>query len=360
MSNRRESHLPPYEVQTVFLANELKDRLDWGQAGLPDALARATGAGIRVAVLDTGVDRIHANEGDLFDAILAGRNFTPYGDSDEFWDDHQDGHGTHCAGIVGARQDKGPIIGFAPECELLIGKVLHRGTGQNRWIAAAIYWAVAQGAHVISASFGSPYPDPEIAAAIEYAVSRGVFVICAAGNTGRDYDVNFPARYHQPVGHPNLDTIAVAAYGEDGQPAPYSSRGPEVDIAGPGTNVTSLWLNGGHATISGTSMACPMVAGCTALLLDRHKRLGGGITPLRTMDELRKHLDDGAIDIVDPNDGRAVGRGLLKVDKLLASVVPPEAPDGGAADPGDVALLLELGPIKIYSPAGQFDLAFNF
>ena len=349
MSDNRY-RLPPFKTEQVWLAQELTDRLDWGQAGLDEALKHSTGEGVKVAVLDTGIDMRHTHSGDLVGAVSVGRNFTG-GEPDDYWDAKLDGHGTHVAGTIGARKDAGPIIGFAPECQLIIGKCLNNGSGSSRGIADAINWSVDQGADVISMSLGASQPSPEIAGAIEKAVTAGVFVIAAAGNSGRSNDVGYPARYSSPHRRPNLDTIAVAAIDKNGDLAPYSSRGPEVDFAAAGSDVLSLWLNGGHSRISGTSMAAPMVSGLVTLMISWHRENNGGITPLTTMAELRDHLIQGSIDAGKPGKDNGFGYGIVTAGRLAEiEEAEEEEIEGG----------IRLGPLVIHYPANADDLvSFN-
>lgn len=325
--NPPEFEIPPYEVTRVMLANEIEDRIDWGQklVGLPAAARLTKGKGIRIAILDTGIDRMHAERGDLRGAVVAARNFTS-ADPNDFWDSPVDGHGTHCAGVVGGRENNSGIVGYAPQCELLIGRCLTNKKGRGTWLANGLLWALAEGADVISCSWGSPDQDPGIAAAIEKCVSAGKFVVAAAGNTGRPNDVNYPARWKAPHGHPNLDCLAVAAIQRDGTLAPYSSRGPEVDCCFPGSEVTSTWIGGGYATMDGTSMACPGVAAVVGLLLAVHRQAGGGTTPFRTHDEIRDHFRKYSQDKGPAGEDDGYGFGLPIIPDVLKGVSIPDKP----------------------------------
>lgn len=335
--------LPPYMVTRVFLASEIQDRIDWGQKAqrLPEAWKRTKGEGVKVAVLDTGLDRQHAETGDLAGAVEAAEDFT---NSRQGWHDGRaDGHGTHVAGIIGARENNRGVIGFAPQCRLLVGKCMVRSSGEGQWIADALDWAAQQGAHVISLSLGSPDQDFGIAAALERAVISGAIVCAAAGNDGLPNAVNFPARWKQPHGRPNLDCLAVAAIGEDGKLAAYSSRGPEVDLAAPGSNVTSTFLNGGYATLSGTSMATPAVAGMIALLLS--SRMNGGQPPRINHDDLRDLIRINAQDIGPPGRDEGSGWGIVAdIGKLLAAPLAPPPTD-------EPVQSWDFGVVQVHVPA---------
>ncbi len=331
--------LPPYSVQEVIVA--LSETVDWSLSlyGVPDQWQRSKGAGVRVAVLDTGIDASHP---DLATAIDDARDFTRsrVGPID------MNGHGTHTAGTIGARQNAIGVVGVAPECRLLVGKVLgDSGSGDGVGVAAGIDWAADSGADVISMSLGSPASDERIALAIERAVNKGVFVIAAAGNTGRQDDVNFPARWK---GRPNLarDSIAVAAVDREGRVARFSSRGPEVDIAAPGVDITSTYKGGGYAKLSGTSMATPFVAGVVALTVAIHRETLNPKTPLRTMAQLREHLSRTARDAGKIGQDNEYGSGLIDPGSMLARS------DGGDGQ----SPLISFAGVEIYAPARSGDL----
>ncbi|MBA4019543.1 MAG: subtilisin Carlsberg [Pirellula sp.] len=319
--------LPPFRVTAAY--TQLSETTDWGLALLrvPDHWRETQGQGIRVALLDTGLERTHP---DLLGAVDDLRDFTasPSGTLDRV------GHGTHTAGIVGARRNDRGVVGVAPACRLLIGKVLgDDGSGADDSVAAGIDWAVAAGADVISLSLGSPTASPAIAAAVSRAVAAGKFLICAAGNDGRDQSVNYPARLD--------DTVAVGAVDRNGRIAEFSSRGPEVDLCAPGEDILSTYLGGGYARLSGTSMAAPFVAGVVALLLAKHKQAGGA-TPVETPRQLIEHLQRTATDAGPTGRDPAYGFGLIDPAKLLADD-PPTAGDR-----------VEIGPVVVNGRTGTF------
>lgn len=297
--------LPPYRVEATFAPMALTEIIDWGLALLhvPDHWKQTQGAGVRVALLDSGIDESHL---DLAAAIDEARDFTQSrrGPAD------RNGHGTHVAGIVAARQNNRGVIGVAPQSRLLIAKVLgDDGVGNSAAVAAGVDWACDQGASVISMSLGSPQPDVKLRQAIERAAAKGVFVITAAGNAGRPNSVNYPARWRE--------TVAVAAVDRNGQLSRFSSRGPQVDIAAPGQDVLSTFRDGGYAKLSGTSMAAPFVAGVVALLIALHRDATDARTPLRTIDDLLEHLRRTARDAGAAGHDPGYGWGLINPDGLL-------------------------------------------
>lgn len=330
--------LPPFRIEATFTPQTLAETIDWGLAMLnvPSHWQRTAGRGVRVAVLDTGIDADHP---DLAAAIDDLYDFTRSrsGTADA------NGHGTHTAGIVAARKNGGGVVGVAPECRLIVGKVLgDDGSGSSSGVAAGVDWACDQGADVINLSLGSPDSDPRLHAAIQRATAKGKFVIAAAGNAGRANSVGYPARWNE--------TVAIAAVDRHGRLAGFSSQGPEVDLAAPGQDVLSTFLRGGYAKLSGTSMAAPFVAGVVALLVSLHRNAADAKTPLRTIDELREHLLRTARDAGPVGHDPGYGWGLVNPDSLLAPPppAPPEPPPPPTAAPPEFTL----GGITVNGRAG--------
>ncbi|MBN8627097.1 MAG: S8 family peptidase [Planctomycetes bacterium] len=325
--------LPPFRVAAAY--TQLSETVDWGLALLrvPEQWRLTRGAGIRVAVLDTGIEASHP---DLVGAIDQVRDFTATARSPgSAVAADRVGHGTHTAGVIGARQNDRGVVGVAPECRLLIGKVLgDDGAGADDFVAAGIDWAVATGADVLSLSLGSPTPSNAIAAAVARAVAAGRFVVCAAGNDGRDRSVNYPARLD--------DVVAVGAVDRRGQLADFSSRGPEVDVCAPGQEILSTYLNAGYARLSGTSMAAPFVAGLAALVLAKHKARGGD-TPVTSPAELLEHLRRTATDAGPAGRDDGYGFGLVDPTRLLADAAAPTTGDR-----------CEIGTVSLNGRSGKF------
>ena len=328
--------LPPYRVTQSYV--QLAETIDWGLAvnHIPDHWRETSGRGVSVAVLDTGIDLTHP---DLQGAIADVRDFT----GSRFGAQDRVGHGTHTAGTIGARRNELGVVGVAPECRLLIGKVLgDDGAGTDEVVAAGIDWAVAAGADVISLSLGAPTASVVLESAVRRAVAAGKFLVCAAGNDGtalgRVDSVNYPARYD--------DTVAVGAVDRAGRVCDFSSRGPEVDLCAPGDDVLSTYLNAGYAKLSGTSMAAPFVSGVVALLLAKH-RASPGATPVETPTQLIEHLQRTARDSGPSGRDPAYGFGLIDPGALLADDTP--APPAGVAND----TRFELGPISLNGRSGM-------
>lgn len=321
--------LPPFRVEAAMAT--LSETVDWGLAsyGIPEQWSSTRGAGVRVAVLDTGIESRHD---DLREGIAAARDFTRSRSGVE----DRNGHGTHVAGTIGARKNSRGVVGVAPECRLLVGKVLDDGgSGSGRSVAAGIDWACAEGAEIISMSLGSASADGAIRSAIERATRDGRLVICAAGNDGRSNSVNYPARWPE--------TTAVAAVDRNGRVARFSSRGPEVDVAAPGQDVLSTYLRGGYAKLSGTSMATPFVTGVVALLIARRRKRGEEplrLTAVELREELRRTSRDAGPVGHDPN----YGWGMINPAGMLSAVE-----DGD----GDGAAEYRIGPVTINGVRGS-------
>ncbi|RZN34092.1 MAG: hypothetical protein EFT35_09745 [Methanophagales archaeon ANME-1-THS] len=177
-----------------------------------------------------------------------------------------DGHGTHCAGIVAAVMgNKEGVIGVAPEADLYALKLFSDdGYGYYSDVIKALEWCINTDIQVISMSFGSSYKsgDPGIEPWINDAYNAGILLVGAAGNEGTwgvVDNVIYPARY--------ANVIAVAATDSSNRRAIFSSTGPAVELAAPGVNIYSTYWDNRYATLSGTSMACPMVSGTAALVI---------------------------------------------------------------------------------------------
>jgi subtilisin len=234
------------------------------QVNAPQAWGYSQGKGIRVAVVDTGIDFTHP---DLRPNYVGGTSFVPGAATP--MDDH--GHGTHCAGTIAAAVDGSNVVGVAPQASLYAVKVLDRnGSGQFSWIIAGLDWCIQNAMHVVSMSLGGPSAPTALETMCNTAWSKGLLLVAAAGNSQQQNPVP-PAASN--VGYPGKyrNVIAVSAIDSANVIAPFSSRGPEVDVCAPGVTVLSDKLGGGTTVMSGTSMACPHVAGVAALAWGSHR-----------------------------------------------------------------------------------------
>lgn len=229
----------------------------WGISRISAASAwpRAEGAGIKVGIIDSGINYDHE---DLKDNYAGGINYSNEGDEDDPMDGH--GHGTHVAGIIAAARNGKGVVGVAPKARIYSIKTLDSdGHGSRSAVIAGIEWAVENKMQVINMSLGSPSPTEAQHKAIQAATAAGIIVVCSAGNRGPNGVMSYPGRFPE--------TIAVAASDRKDNVASFSSRGSEVDVIAPGVNVISTMMDGTYNRKSGTSMACPHVSGLAALAL---------------------------------------------------------------------------------------------
>ncbi len=219
-----------------------------------------------VAIVDTGVDRNHP---EFENRVLPGYDFVN-NDADPLDDN---GHGTLCAGIVGAAADNGAgIAGIAFGCRILPVKVLKKdATGSYSTIAKGIRWAADQGVEVINLSLAGSSYSAALESAVRYALNKRVVVVAAAGNDGRKDRKVYPAAFN--------GVISVAALDRRGLRIDMSNYGKWIDLAAPGGGIYSTYPNRSYRTASGTSMATAFVSGQAALL----KSYFGSHTPPSTI-----------------------------------------------------------------------------
>jgi subtilisin family serine protease len=337
----------------------------------PDAIsapaawaAGATGAGVRVAILDGGIHSTHIDIAPRIDAGRSASFATGAWNTDvgTFW------HGTHVAGIVAAPANNIGTVGIAPDATIIGVKVLHNGTGAWGGVIAGIVYAATPiaedgaGANIINMSLGAYYPHTgsgsaalkvAMGRATTYAYQRGVTVIASAGNEGADMD-HTANWVHMPSDAPHV--ISVSALGpmnwavpnaqwDLDRPASYTNYGQSaIDVAGPGgdfasplansvlctkprlptgTVTTSCWVfdmvmapcRGGATSVStycwaaGTSMSSPAVAGVAALILGRN--------PDMSPTDVRQRLEKSADDLGKPGNDDYYGAGRVNALKAV-------------------------------------------
>jgi len=266
----------------------------WGvkRVHAQEAWAVTRGAGIKVAVEDSGVDRGHR------DLKLVGGFSAVAG---EEWFEDGLGHGTHVAGTIAALDNDADVVGVAPGAELYSVKVLDkRGKGTFESVIAGLQWCVEHGMHLVNFSITHPTGNESLVAAVKAAAAAGLVMIAAAGNTAQA--VQFPAAYPE--------VIAVAAATDRNTAADFSSFGPEIDLIAPGVGVRSTLSGGGTGKKSGTSMASPHVTGLAALAL----AAGRGL--LRGVEAVRRALQESATKFADTPDTWQ-GAGMPDARKLV-------------------------------------------
>ncbi|MCS7209999.1 MAG: S8 family serine peptidase [Fimbriimonadales bacterium] len=286
---------------------------------------------VHIAIIDTGID---SNHPDLTNKMRRHSNGAVYGyntlnNTTNALDDN--GHGTHCAGIAAAEINNGiGIAGVAawnPNVansrtfvQLMPVKVLSAsGSGSLDAVARGITWAADNGAHILSMSLGAGSGAQQLQDAVNYAWNRGCLVVAAAGNSGSSAPM-YPAFY--------TNCIAVAATDSSDTLASFSQFGSWVDIAAPGVNVLSTYPNNQYRSLSGTSMACPHVAGAAAVVWSHNPNL--------TNAQLRSVLETN-VDPYQPYAGRTIApnAGRLNVYRALQA-----AGGGGPTQPSLSSLSL--------------------
>jgi subtilisin len=273
------------------------------QIRAPEAWDVSRGKAIKVAVIDTGIDEAHP---DLKPNLRGRISFVPSEDSAQDFN----GHGTHCAGTIAAALNGQGVVGVAPAASLYAVKVLDRmGSGQWSWLIAAIDWCLRQDVRILSMSLGGPEAPQALQDMCDLAWSRGHLLVAAAGNTGGA--VGVPAQYDSVVAVSAIDGANVIA--------PFSSRGPEVELCAPGVNVLSTTPGGGYGKKSGTSMACPHVSGTAALAWGAHR--------FATSRVIRRLLAWTADNLGNPGRDELYGFGRIDAEQAACALTePPEVP----------------------------------
>jgi len=333
------------------------------------------GAGVKVAIIDTGIDYTHTDLANNFDANVKGYDFV----NSDFDPMDDNGHGTHVAGIVAAGDDDFGVVGVAPEAELYALKALDKtGSGYVSDVVAAIMWATDPNndgntddrMDVINMSLGGAYNSWLLDAACLLAYYYdGLILVASAGNSGnppgKGDNISYPAAYDS--------VIAVAATDQSDKRASWSSTGSELELAAPGVDIYSTYKGGGYATLSGTSMASPHVAGTAALVWAKN--------PTWSNDAVRTQLQNTADDLGATGWDSKYGYGLVDaVEAAGVETTPPNEPptvsitspadgsifdsgatilfEGTASDPEDIDLTASL--VWTSSIDGQIGIGGNF
>ncbi|MCK9857334.1 S8 family peptidase [Paenibacillus sp. ATY16] len=257
-----------------------------------EAWPRVTGGKIKVAIIDTGI-AAHPN------LRIAGGVNTIRGGS--YADDN--GHGTHVAGITAAQGLDG-IKGVAPDVELYAIKALDsRGGGYVSSIISGVDWCIRNKMDVINMSFGlvGTSVSRALRDVITKAYNQGIVIVASAGNSGTEDNGMIDA----PASFPEV--MAIAATDLSDKITGFSSRGSGIDLAAPGEQIKSTWLNGGYMSLSGTSMSSPHAAGGVALLLSKQS----GLSPTQVTEQLKSWAHP-----LPSESENKQGAGLLQLDRI--------------------------------------------
>lgn len=286
-------------VETDIPVKMSADKVDWGIAriGADKVWDKSTGDGIKVAVIDTGVDLLHT---DLSVNITTGYDFVNNDNSP--MDDN--GHGTHVAGIIASVQNGLGVIGGANKADIMPIKVLNnQGYGYISDVAKGIYYAADNGARVINLSLGTPTDSLTLKAAVDYAVKKGIFIAAAAGN-----DSGLPCSY--PAAYSSV--VCVVATDSYNKLASFSNVGGE--LAAPGVYNYSTYIGNLYKYMSGTSMATPHVAASAAVVMSFCKDC--------STTKVKDILHTTAVDLGTVGKDSVFGYGLVDLLAAVTSLSP--------------------------------------
>jgi subtilisin family serine protease len=292
-----------------------------------------TGNGADIAIVDTGIDADHP---DLQANLGVGEDFTGSGS----WDDGN-GHGTHCAGIADAVDNSQGVVGVSTEATLHGVKVLGGGGGGSiSDIANGIKYVADQGWDVASMSLGASTGSSTLKNAVQYAADAGVLLVAAAGNDGPCTDcVGYPAAYSE--------CIAVSSTASDDSLSSFSSTGPEIEVAAPGSNINSTYNDGGYNSLNGTSMACPHVSGAGGQLM------ANGMSATEARNTLQESAEDIGLGTNEQGDG------LLDVEAALGTSGGFAVSTGTTSNVGENSATLQ-GSLEDLDGAGSADVYFQW
>jgi hypothetical protein len=287
----------------------LEQTIPWGISAVNAVQTQSynQGAGIKVAVIDTGIDLTHP------DLAVAG-DVTYVRGTNTGNDDN--GHGTHVAGIIAAQNNTFGVLGVAPQASLFAVKVLS-SSGSGTWssVISGIQWAIDNDMDVINLSLGSSVGSTALKTICDNAYNAGILILAAAGNSGRAGSTNeceiYPARYDS--------VIAVGAVDSNLSRANFSSTGASLELAAPGVAVYSTYRHNTYTEMNGTSMACPHAAGVAALVMA--SGLSDNNQNGNLNDEARAILRNSAHDLGTTGWDREYGYGLVDAAAAVAEPV---------------------------------------
>ena len=305
----------PTELSKSWQINKIKAPYLWN--------LNVSGKGVKVAVHDTGI-RAHQ---ELTGRVLAGYNFVTGVAIAANTSSDDNGHGTHVAGIIGAKNLTNfatiDVVGVAPEASLIPIKILDQGgSGQISNIARGLDFSISQGTHIsnLSLGWGGNIGDTGVANALARAVNDGQLLAIAAGNNGAA-NPGWPARYAKET-FAKGQIIVVGAVDSNNVMPSWSNKAGDTQnfyLVAPGVGILSTYntSDSSYATLSGTSMATPVVAGAAALI-----KQGWNLSAQKIANILFTTADDLGAKGVD----RVYGRGLLNLQRAMSPYGNPTFP----------------------------------
>jgi subtilisin family serine protease len=281
-----------------------KEVIDYGvkMVGAPLEWSETQGEEIKVGIIDTGIDLNHE---DLIGKVVDYYNFTS--DNPKEIND-ENGHGTHVAGIVAANKNSVGVVGVAPKCKLFIAKAFDKeGNAETKNIVNSIKWLSSKGVNVINMSFSTQEFISDYNDLIKKCYHQGILCVCAAGNEGNGKDtIEYPARFPE--------TVSVTAVDINKKVADFSSTGPRADVSAPGKDILSTWPNSTYRTLSGTSMATPLITGAVAILQAKAKTR---FKRFLNCNEVKLILDMYTDDLGEKGKDNSYGYGIFSFGRLI-------------------------------------------
>ncbi|WP_051301199.1 S8 family serine peptidase [Actinomadura rifamycini] len=309
---------PPAGSMSAQALNEGGEPWAQQMLNIEAAHEKATGKGVKVAVVDSGVS---ARNPQLAGQVVDGVDLTKTGAEDCL------GHGTYVAGIIAAKAGVSPFVGVAPDAKIIPIKFAAQANNIDSGLAAkGIDEAVKLGADVVNVSTQSIGDDPRLRQAVQNALAKGVVVVAAAGNIDRQNGkvpaLMYPSAYQ--------GVISVGAVGLDGKITEFSNPNTPVSVIAPGNDIVTTSPDGHYSVQKGTSFATPFVAGLAALVLEAY--------PQATPAEVKQRIEGTA----EGSKGAGSGNGMINLFEALTAVNPGAGGAGGTGGPG--------GPVSIAMP----------
>lgn len=286
----RSIQIPDFLCDYVIDKPSLHPNLE--QIGLEEAHSITKGKGVKVGIIDTGIEYTHSDLFQCFDEIK-GYDFIT--GSEKIIDEN--GHGTHVAGIVG-----GITTGVAPECTLYSLRILNAdGVGSEVDLLRALEWSIENKLDIINLSLGNYEKSFTEERALQIVKSEGISVICAAGNSGKEV-YEYPSAYDS--------TVSVAAVNSYNDKASFSTYNDQITISAPGVNIFSTYIDNSFQSLNGTSMAAPHVTGVCALIKS--------LQPSQSPEQLDEIIQCTALKL---GQKLYYGAGLVRADRAVNAYI---------------------------------------